>query len=248
MASPYEDHRVGTYTPYVDNCRPRCIHNITGFECECEPDSSQEDPIPPSKATPPIRDQPVPMVVEPYCEINTCMANVVPDFDEEVQVNPFSDPYHLEWKKIDAFRKPTLQNEHLEEADWDHSFLDDLAVQFGDEANAVRWSPTLDSSDASPLLGDFTVLSSTLHMFVDASKEAICMVTYLEAHYMNHPMTVRQVFAKSKLAPANVRTIPRLELVAAAMGVTVLKKLEKACGIAPENAILWSDAAAVLDG
>ena len=54
-----------------------------------------------------------------------------------------------------------------------------------------------------------------LHVFSDASKEAIGHVMYIRAMYPNNNVHVSFVFGNSKVAPRSANTIPRLELCAA---------------------------------
>lgn len=49
------------------------------------------------------------------------------------------------------------------------------------------------------------------------------------------------IFAKSRLAPENVKTVPRLELIAALLWVAVAKKLVISFGAIPNQMIFWSD-------
>lgn len=59
----------------------------------------------------------------------------------------------------------------------------------------------------------------TQHTFVDASEEAYGVVVYTRFSYRDGSVTTNIVAAKSKVAPSVATSIPRLELMAAVIGV-----------------------------
>ena len=64
-----------------------------------------------------------------------------------------------------------------------------------------------------------TVVSSSLHTFVNASEKAYGAVVYLRSVYENEMKSTRLVTAKSKVAPLKAISIPRLELMSAVLGL-----------------------------
>ena len=60
----------------------------------------------------------------------------------------------------------------------------------------------------------------SLHVFADASKEAYGAVVYQKAEYQDgtSPQSVSLVASKSKVAPLQSVSIPRLELMGAVLG------------------------------
>ncbi|XP_058448630.1 uncharacterized protein LOC131428600 [Malaya genurostris] len=66
------------------------------------------------------------------------------------------------------------------------------------------------------------IISLQLHIYVDASEDAYACVGYLRAVFPNE-IRVAQVGGKSKVAPLKAHSIPRLELMAAVIGVRFAK-------------------------
>ena len=60
-----------------------------------------------------------------------------------------------------------------------------------------------------------------LHVFSDASKEAIGAVSYLKVFDINNVSKVCFLLGKAKVAPRHGHTIPRLELCATVLAVEV---------------------------
>ena len=58
-----------------------------------------------------------------------------------------------------------------------------------------------------------------LHVFSDASKEAIGAVAYIKLYDINQASNVGFVIGKSKVAALHGHTIPRLELCAAVLAI-----------------------------
>ena len=63
----------------------------------------------------------------------------------------------------------------------------------------------------------------TVHTFVDASEQACAAVSYLRQEYDDGDVSVIFVAAKPSIALLKVITVPRLELVAAVIGVRLSK-------------------------
>ena len=68
-----------------------------------------------------------------------------------------------------------------------------------------------------------TVVMGTIHTFVDASEQACATVSYLRQEYDDGDVSAIFVAAKPHIAPLKVITVPRLELVAAVIGVQLSK-------------------------
>ena len=84
-----------------------------------------------------------------------------------------------------------------------------------------------------------------LHVFSDASEQAIAAVAYLRCQ-RDTEVDVSFVFAKVKLAPTHGHTIPRLELCAALLATEVAKTVQESLRIRFRNIRFYSDSKVVL--
>ena len=71
------------------------------------------------------------------------------------------------------------------------------------------------------------MVMGTIHTFVDASEQACAAVSYLRQEYDDGDLSVIFVAAKPRIAPLKVVTVPRLELVAAVIGVRLSRLVGK---------------------
>ena len=119
-----------------------------------------------------------------------------------------------------------------------------------------RWSDLAIAMDAAceakiPRYCSFSSLEPVqyeLHVFCDASVKAYGVAAYLKS-FSDTAVTSNLIFSKSRLAPAKPKatlTIPRMELLAAHMGATVLSFLQAQLPISIVKAFLWSDSMCVL--
>ena len=80
------------------------------------------------------------------------------------------------------------------------------------------------------------------HVFCDASTKAYCAVIYC-----CHGGEPTLVMAKSRLAPLSPKlTVPRLELVAALIGVRLMRFVSSAIGLESPRVVYWTDSMDVL--
>ena len=63
------------------------------------------------------------------------------------------------------------------------------------------------------------VSNRALHMFGGASQDAYGALAYIRCEYVDGSVTCQLVAAKSRVAPLNAVSIPRLELMAAVVGL-----------------------------
>ncbi|XP_062713212.1 uncharacterized protein LOC134290169 [Aedes albopictus] len=89
------------------------------------------------------------------------------------------------------------------------------------------------------------IVSLQLHVYVDASEEAYACVGYLRAVFPDE-IKVALVGAKSKVAPLKAHSIPRLELMAAVIGVRLAKSILNGHSLMIEKVSYWSDSKTVL--
>lgn len=91
-----------------------------------------------------------------------------------------------------------------------------------------------------------TMISSSLHMFVDASEKAYGAVVYLRSHYESGVTSIRLISAKSKVAPLKAISIPRLELMSAVVGLRLTVPLANLLEIDVSEVTYWCDSMNVL--
>jgi ribonuclease HI len=85
-----------------------------------------------------------------------------------------------------------------------------------------------------------------LHVFVDASQDVYSAVAYMRNAGEN--VVLKFVQAKSRFEPVKAaHTIPRMELLAAEMGLALTKKLVATLDIQHKDIHLWTDSRAVHD-
>ena len=83
---------------------------------------------------------------------------------------------------------------------------------------------------------------TNFHVFCDASRQAYCAVVYAV-----HGGTSRFILAKSRLAPLQPSlTIPRLELMAALIGVRLMSFIKETLSICGDHVQYWTDSMDVL--
>jgi hypothetical protein len=86
-----------------------------------------------------------------------------------------------------------------------------------------------------------------LHIFVDASQDVYLAVAYMR-NDTNTGVKLRFVQAKSRLRPIKAAfTIPRMELLAAEMGLALAKKLIVTLNVMHQDIYIWTDSRAVHD-
>ena len=90
------------------------------------------------------------------------------------------------------------------------------------------------------------VLSETLHTFVDASQDAYGAVVYLKVSYESGSVSSRLVAPKTRVAPLAATSIPRLELMAAILGLRLTESVSRVYSGGLAQAVFWSDSMNVL--
>ncbi|XP_062603305.1 uncharacterized protein LOC134265079 [Saccostrea cucullata] len=85
-----------------------------------------------------------------------------------------------------------------------------------------------------------------LHVFSDASEQAIAAVAFLQAIDSDRTIHVGFTYGKSKIAPKHGHTIPRLELCAAVLAVEVGEMVSQHLGLELSDIQYYSDSRVVL--
>ena len=86
-----------------------------------------------------------------------------------------------------------------------------------------------------------TVMMETIHTFVDAFEQACVALFYLRQEYNDGDVSVIYVVAKPRIALLKVITVPRLELVAAVIGVRLSKLVGNSLDMLVKEHVFWSD-------
>ena len=85
-----------------------------------------------------------------------------------------------------------------------------------------------------------------LHVFVDASQDAYGAVVYEKVEYQNETSSVRLVASKTKVAPLQSLSIPRLELMGAVLGNKLAQTIVNVLTISKDAVTFWIDSTSVL--
>lgn len=85
-----------------------------------------------------------------------------------------------------------------------------------------------------------------IHIFCDASEKAYGSVDYLRVEDPEGRITVSFIMARSRVAPKQQQTMPRLELCAALTGAQLAKVLQTELTLSIQSVVLWSDSTTVL--
>lgn len=93
---------------------------------------------------------------------------------------------------------------------------------------------------------DSSVQSTTLHTFVDASQEAYGAVVYVRNVHKDGEIRTHLVTAKTRVAPLTAISIPRLELMAAVLGMDLTVRASNALSLDLKTTQFWSDSMNVL--
>ena len=142
--------------------------------------------------------------------------------------------------------KILLQNMWLAGKDWDEPLDGELKSQ------AECWFSELKN------IGDIRVMrclrslscdecnSMSIHVFVDASCEAYGAVVYTRCSYVGGNSSCHLVCSKSRVAPLTATSIPRLELMAAVLGLRLSMSVANVLEIPVHDVNYWSDSMNVL--
>lgn len=146
-------------------------------------------------------------------------------------------PYVIRGKMI-------MQEVWMSGADWD----DELPVNL--EKKAEQWLSELTELGEAKvprclrILGKLTVME--IHAFGDASKDAYASALYARSTYDNGTVAVRLIASKTRVAPLESISIPRLEMMAAVLNLHLAETVTTALRVPMKAVTFWSDSLNVL--
>ncbi|XP_076740274.1 uncharacterized protein LOC143418645 [Maylandia zebra] len=142
--------------------------------------------------------------------------------------------------------KQILQQMCRKKADWDEPLTSDLKSRW--ESWLLDLKNLADVKiDRCYVPKDFqTVQKYELHHFSDASVSGYGVCTYLRAVSEAGQVHCALVFAKSRVAPTKVTTVPRLELSAAVVAVRISDMLKAELELEDAQEFFWTDSQVVL--
>ena len=138
-----------------------------------------------------------------------------------------------------------LQQAWLRGLEWDEEFPSDLKV------TTQQWAEQL--AEASKVKVrccyrlDEKVEQVSLHTFTATSNLAYAAVSYARYKYVSGKIFVALTTAKARVAPIKSVSIPRLELMAAVLGVWLVETISEKLKIPLSERALWTDSMDVID-
>lgn len=85
-----------------------------------------------------------------------------------------------------------------------------------------------------------------LHGFADSSQKAYSAALYLHMQNTSNEIVIKLISSKTKVAPIETVTIPRLELCACLLFAKLFKKVENCLTIKVDEYNLWPDSTVAL--
>ena len=149
----------------------------------------------------------------------------------------FLSPYVIRAKII-------LQEMWESGADWDDLVEESLSRKAQESCEELSELPRLCVPRC--LRTELGVKKITLHTFTDASQQAYGAATYARHLYEDGSVTCRLVASKSRVAPLQAVSIPRLELMAAVVGLRLAEAVGNILNLPKHEWLFWSDSVDVL--
>lgn len=140
--------------------------------------------------------------------------------------------------------KILLHNALTKNIGWDELMSEDLLSEWEKWKVSLKDLESLERRFSTFPLKD--AITKELHMYSDASKEAIGTVAYLKIYDSQGNSEHGFVMGKSKIAPSHGHTIPSLELCAAVLAVEVANFLVEHLDITVDKTRFYTDSMVVL--
>ena len=119
------------------------------------------------------------------------------------------------------------------------------------EGKACKWLEELPNLPSvivprSLKLSEEEVVSSALHVFVDASPATYGATAYARYIYQSGLISGRMIASKARAAPLKVVSLPRLEMMGAIVGLHLSGSISTVLEFLIKQATFWSDSMDVL--
>ena len=143
-------------------------------------------------------------------------------------------------------QRKILMESHLEGFDWDAPLPAQFKKEWDNWVNELEQLNSISVPRCYKPLGFGTVERIELHVFCDASEQAIGHVIYLRLTNERNEVHVSFVTASSRVAPKGTRSIPRLELCAALNATIATAYVLEEIDLDIDEVRLYSDSRIVL--
>ncbi|KAJ8006653.1 hypothetical protein DPEC_G00109460 [Dallia pectoralis] len=132
--------------------------------------------------------------------------------------------------------------------DWDDPLLPlDLLQAWNSWEEELQSLPSINLPRCyEPKQVDLSNIIREVHVFCDASEKAYGSVAYMRTEDSNGKLHLSFIMARSRVAPKQLHSMPRLELCAAVTGAQLAKLLEKELTLKIDKTTLWTDSTTVL--
>lgn len=141
--------------------------------------------------------------------------------------------------------KYLFQRSWIKGSSWDDPVPDDIRKEW------LQWTEQLPAISSHPIqrcyfLSTKSVESTQLHGFSDASQHGYAGAVYLRMTYTDGSIDSVLLYARTKVAPVKVLTIPRLELSGALLLAKAMEYVASILKMNLKDAIAWTDSSIVL--
>jgi len=140
--------------------------------------------------------------------------------------------------------KMALQEAWLRGLEWGEEFPCDLKVTTQQWAEQLAETSNVKVQRCYRL--DEKVEQVSLHTFTDTFKLAYAAVSYARYRYVSGKISVALVTTKARATPIKSVSIPRLELMAAVLGVRLAETVSQKMEIPLSERTLWTDSMDVI--
>ena len=158
-------------------------------------------------------------------------------------VSRFFDPLGIQ-SPVLVKAKVLMQDLWKLDVDWDDPLPESILQRWHTIATDLETASTTVYPRLVGHLASSNV-SYELNVFCDASESAYGAVAYLTVITDDHRYT-NLLFSKSRVAPVDSHSIPRLELMAAVLGAKLITFLRQELPLTFQSTHLWSDSTTVL--